>query len=151
MRRGLASYDDRPYADMVVFNDSGQWFVRLAGKALGPCSSSEDAVKAAIETAQLAERHGKTTRVRIQTGTADFETVWPSPAKKQERVAKLDNETLVKIATRRTSATGGWAVILHTLDDNVGQHHVDLADAIVCNLKRSGYEIVARKEIAPTP
>jgi hypothetical protein len=31
--RGRASYDDRPYADMVVFNDSGQWCADIRGQA----------------------------------------------------------------------------------------------------------------------
>jgi hypothetical protein len=83
VRRGRASYDGRPYADMVVFNDSGHWFIRFAGKALGPCSTSEEALKAAIKTARLAERQGKTARVQVQTGPAVFETVWPRAVKAQ--------------------------------------------------------------------
>jgi hypothetical protein len=91
VRRGRASYDGRPFADMVVFNDSGQWWVRLAAQRFGPCSSKRQAIKAAIETAQLAERQGQTARVQVQTGPADFERVWPKLAKKDDAQEYFQN------------------------------------------------------------
>ena len=78
MRRGRASYDGRPFADIVVFNDNGQWYVRLAGKRFGPVASRQKA----IDTAQLAERSGKTAQVLEQTRLADFEKHWPRPSRR---------------------------------------------------------------------
>jgi hypothetical protein len=85
VRRGRASYDGRPYADMVVLNENGQWFVRLAGMTFGPCATRKQAIDAAIGTAQLAERNGKTARVQEQIGPADFTLHWPWPGKPRRR------------------------------------------------------------------
>jgi hypothetical protein len=76
-KRGRAFYGDRPYADMVVFQRGKAWWVRLQGREAGPCPSKARAVAAAIKTAKQAERLGKTARVNVQTGVADFELVWP--------------------------------------------------------------------------
>jgi hypothetical protein len=68
---------------MVVLNDNGQWYVRLAGKRFGPCASRQLAIDAAIETARLAERRGKTARVQEKTGPASFKQHWPKCREKR--------------------------------------------------------------------
>lgn len=78
-KRGRVDYSSRPYADMVIFPRGGEWWVRLQGREAGPCPSKARAIAAAIDTARQAERAGKTARVQIQTGPADFETLWPKP------------------------------------------------------------------------
>jgi hypothetical protein len=77
MARQRADYRDRPYADIVVFKHDGAWWIRLQGREAGPSPSKARAIAAAIETATRAERAGKTARVQVQTGVANFEAVWP--------------------------------------------------------------------------
>jgi hypothetical protein len=100
--RGRASHDGRPYADMVVFNENGSWYVRLAGMRFGPCASRRQAIDAAIGTAQLAERNGRTARVQEQTGPADFTVHWPRPVntRRRSRDAEPSGSSSVKAISR---------------------------------------------------
>jgi hypothetical protein len=76
---------ERPYADMVVFEEDGLWYVRIVMKPFGPCSSKRDAIAAAIETARRAECDGETARVLEQNGLANFKVHWLKPAKPPRR------------------------------------------------------------------
>jgi hypothetical protein len=59
---------ERPYADMVIFEEDGLWYLRLVMKPFGPYCSRRSVIAAAIETARRAESDGETARVLDQIG-----------------------------------------------------------------------------------
>lgn len=70
-----------PDADLMIFKARGGWFVRYAMRKFGPYPGGRNhAIAGAIETAQLAETHGKKARVREQIGPFRYRQLWPRKA-----------------------------------------------------------------------
>ncbi len=66
-------------AEMIVFRDQDGWRVHFDGCNHGPHPFRSSAVRAAVETAQLAGRLGRTVRVREISCQSRSRVLWPRP------------------------------------------------------------------------